>query len=75
MVIRNTKKETAYMSALIGIDSIKPYVGNVSDATILKWKSEYPSFPIKKLKGQWVSESGELENWFKLFCTERLEEL
>ena len=63
------------MAALIGIDRIKPYVGNVSDATILKWKSQYASFPIRKLKGQWVSESSELEKWFQQFCTGRVDEV
>ena len=63
------------MAALIGIDRIKPHVGNVSDATIPKWKSQYASFPIKKLNGQWVSESGELENWFRLFCAGRIDKI
>ena len=63
------------MGVLIGISQIRPKVGNACEATILRWKKEYASFPMRKLGNQWVSESGELENWFKLFCTGQFAEL
>ena len=61
------------MAALIGILEIKKRVGGVSEATILKWKREYSTFPMQKLTGQWVSESETLDRWFALFCSDQLE--
>ena len=55
------------MAALVGINQIKPHVGNVSESTILRWKREYDSFPIRKLRGQWVGEESEITEWFRNF--------
>lgn len=55
------------MAALIGINAIRPHVGNLSDATILKLKREHPDFPIRKLRGQWVSEVETITKWFRAF--------
>jgi hypothetical protein len=62
------------MGVLIGISEIRPRVGNASEATILNWKRSYPSFPIRKLGNQWVTEEDQLVEWFRLFCTDRLDE-
>jgi hypothetical protein len=62
------------MGVLMGIAQIRPKVGNANEATILGWKKSYPSFPIRKLGNQWVSEEDQLVEWFRLFCTDRLDE-
>lgn len=58
---------------LFGINSIRPFVGNHSESTILKWKREYPSFPIRKLRGVWVANRDVLVEWFRLFCSGKVE--
>lgn len=52
---------------LIGIDNIRPVVGNASYVTILKWKREYPSFPIRRLGGIWVGDREQIASWFALY--------
>jgi hypothetical protein len=60
------------MTVLIGIENIRPRLGGKTLATIMKWKVEYSSLPIQKLKGQWVAESSALDEWFAYFATDRL---
>ena len=59
---------------LFGIDKIRPHVGNVSEATILKYKREYPSFPMRKLRGIWVANKEAIVDWFRSFCMGEIEE-
>lgn len=58
---------------VFGINSIRPLVGNHSEATILKWKREYPSFPIRKLRGVWVANKEAIVEWFRKFCMGEVE--
>jgi hypothetical protein len=52
---------------LYGIDQIRPVVGGASHVTILKWYKEYEGFPMRKLRGQWVSSRQELAAWWRNF--------
>lgn len=59
---------------LIGVSQIRPVLGGVGDATILKYIREYPTIPIKKIGGQWTAHRGELRRWWRYFCTDNLSE-
>lgn len=53
---------------LFGVAAIRPHVGGASESTIMKWKIEYPTFPIRKLGGVWVANRETLVEWFRNFC-------
>ncbi len=58
---------------LIGIKAIQPVLGGASEDTILKWKREYPSMPMRKIKGQWATTRDEMVRWWGFFVTDNLE--
>lgn len=58
---------------LIGIKAIQLVLGGVSEDTILKWKREYPSMPMRKIKGQWTTTREEMVRWWGFFVTDKLE--
>ena len=66
-------KKNRDQDILIGIKAIRPVLGNVSEATILKWKREYPSMPMRKIKGQWTTTRNEMIRWWNFFVTDNLE--
>lgn len=58
---------------MIGVKAIQRVLGGASEATVLKWRREYPTMPIKKLGGQLTAHRGELERWFLAYVTDELE--
>ncbi|WP_054031004.1 hypothetical protein [Desulfatitalea tepidiphila] len=58
---------------LIGIKEIQPVLGGASESTILKWKREFPSMPMRKIKGQWTTMREEMVHWWSYFVTDNLE--
>jgi hypothetical protein len=64
-VIGRSLMQESENNILCGINNIRPILGNASEHTIMKWKREYQSFPIRKLGGQWVSHRTELVEWFR----------
>ncbi|RKY08154.1 MAG: hypothetical protein DRP56_04580 [Planctomycetota bacterium] len=56
-----SKKDT---DILIGMDQIRPVLNNISEATVIRIKRDFENFPIKKLRGQWVSSRKKLEDWW-----------
>ena len=58
---------------LVGIKAIQPVLGGVSEDTILRWKREYPSMPIRKIKGQWTTTRDEMVRWWSFFVTDNIE--
>ena len=58
---------------LIGIKAIQPILGGVSEDTILKWKREFPSMPMRKINGQWATTRDEMVRWWGYFVTDNLE--
>jgi hypothetical protein len=74
MVIERTAEMVKNDETLFGINNIKPLVGGHSESTILKWKREYPSFPIRKLRGVWVANRELLVDWFRRFCMGDIED-
>ena len=47
---------------IVGIKAIGIYAGNVSAATILKWKTER-DFPASKIDGTWRSSKTMINKW------------
>lgn len=58
---------------LIGIKAIQPVLGGASEDTILKWKREYPSMPMRKIKGQWTTMREEMVRWWGFLVTDNLD--
>jgi len=58
---------------LIGIKAIQHVLGGASENTILKWKIEYPSMPMRKIKGQWTTTREEMVRWWSYFVADNLE--
>lgn len=54
---------------LYGMEQIRPVVGGASEVTVIAWKRDYPDFPIRKLRGQWVSHRSELADWWRRFVS------
>ena len=59
---------------LTGIKQISAAVNGYSENTIMRWKREYPSFPIRKLCGVWVGDRAAIVAWFRAFSEDALEE-
>jgi len=58
---------------LTGIKAIQPVLGGASEDTILKWKREFPSMPMRKIKGQWTTTREEMVCWWSYLVTDNLE--
>lgn len=59
---------------LVGIRNIQPLLGNSSEATIIKWKVQYPSMPMVKIGGQWTTYRDEMRLWWRALVTDRLDD-
>jgi len=57
---------------LIGMKQIQCVLGGASESTIIRWKQQYPSMPMKKNLGQWTSSREELCRWWRFMVCDAL---
>lgn len=71
------RQRTAPSMVLRGITQIRKVLGDLSEASVLKIKRQYPNMPMRKTVadgGIWMAHRKELEEFFALWVQDKADE-